>query len=64
MVWLVVVIGALLRFYNLGGDGLDGDEAASWIQAKDSLYQLIIRTAHDNYSAPQSYSLRRHQAVR
>ena len=48
-VGLVVAIGALLRFHNLGGESLWGDEAASWTQAKDSLADLIKRTADDNY---------------
>lgn len=46
---LVVVIGAVLRFHNLGGQSLWADEAASWYQSKDSLLDLIVRTAHDNY---------------
>jgi mannosyltransferase len=46
---LVVVIGALLRFHNLDGESLWLDEAASWTQAKDSLADLIKRTADDNY---------------
>jgi mannosyltransferase len=49
MVGLVLVVGAVLRFHNLGNEGLDDDEAASWIQAKDTLLDLIRRTAHDNY---------------
>jgi len=49
MVGLVLLVGAVLRFHNLGNEGLDDDEAASWIQAKDSLLDLIRRTAHDNY---------------
>jgi mannosyltransferase len=48
-VGLVVVIGALLRLHNLGTESLWCDEAASWTQAKDSLADLIKRTAHDNY---------------
>jgi len=48
-VGLVLVVGAVLRFHDLGGDSLDADEAASWIQAKDGLLDLIRRTAHDNY---------------
>lgn len=45
----VVVIAALLRFHNLGSESLWFDEAASWMQAKDSLADLIHRTAEDNY---------------
>ena len=48
-VGLVVAIGALLRFHNLGGESLWADEAASWTEAKDSLADLIKRTADDNY---------------
>jgi mannosyltransferase len=46
---MVVIVGALLRFHNLDGESIWFDEAASWIQAKDSLADLIKRTAHDNY---------------
>jgi 4-amino-4-deoxy-L-arabinose transferase-like glycosyltransferase len=46
---LVVVIGAVLRFHNLGGESLFVDEAGSWAQAKDGLIDLIKRTANDNY---------------
>ena len=48
-VGLVVVIGALLRLHNLGTESLWADEAASSTQAKDSLADLIKRTARDNY---------------
>jgi 4-amino-4-deoxy-L-arabinose transferase-like glycosyltransferase len=46
---LVLVVGALLRLHGLGGESLDGDELASWLQAKDSILDMIKRTAHDNY---------------
>jgi mannosyltransferase len=46
---VIVVIGALLRLHNLGSESLWFDEAASWMQAKDSLAALIQRTAADNY---------------
>ena len=46
-VGLVVVIGALLRLHNLGGESLWLDEADSWSKATDSLAGLIQRTADD-----------------
>ena len=46
---LIVVIAALLRFHNLGGQSVWLDEAVSWHQSKDSLVELIRRTAEDNY---------------
>jgi mannosyltransferase len=46
---LVVVVGALLRFHNLGGESIWLDEAQSWRQAHDSLVDLFVRTAHDTY---------------
>jgi hypothetical protein len=46
---LVVIVAALLRFYDLDGKSLYLDEGSSWFQAKDSLTDLIRRTAHDNY---------------
>lgn len=46
---VLVVISALLRFHNLGGESLWFDEVASWMQAKDGLADLIQRTAEDNY---------------
>jgi mannosyltransferase len=48
-VGLIVVIGALLRLHNLDAESIWWDEAASWVQSKDSLFDLIWRTAHDNY---------------
>ena len=35
---LVVIIGTLLRLHNLGIDSLWLDEAGSWSQSKDSLW--------------------------
>jgi 4-amino-4-deoxy-L-arabinose transferase-like glycosyltransferase len=46
---LIVVIGAVLRLHNLSAESLWYDEAVSWTQSKDSLLDLIVRTAHDNY---------------
>src|SRR5438094_4275009 len=46
---VVLVLGALLRFHNLGSESLWLDEVVSWTQAKDSLPDLIKRTADDNY---------------
>ena len=46
---LIAVIGALLRFHNLGGESLWLDEAGSWEQAKDGIVDLFKRTAQKNY---------------
>ena len=46
---VIVTAGAWLRFHNLGADSLWLDEAVSWQQSKDSLADLISRTAQDNY---------------
>ena len=53
----MVVIGALLRFHNLGGESLWVDEAVSWTQAKDSLADLIKQTAPDNYPSLHNLAL-------
>ena len=45
----IVLTGAWLRFHDLGVDSLWRDEAVSWLQSKDSLADLIRRTAEDNY---------------
>jgi uncharacterized membrane protein len=45
----IVLIGAWLRFRNLSVDSIWFDEAASWVQSKGSLSNLISATAHDNY---------------
>lgn len=50
--WAISAIGIIavfLRFYDLGSDSIWGDEAATWLQSRGSLGDLIIRTAHDNY---------------
>jgi uncharacterized membrane protein len=44
----IVIAGVWLRFYNLEVESLWLDEAASWQQSKDSLTDLITRTAQDN----------------
>ena len=49
---IIVAAGAWLRFHNLGVDSLWLDEAVSWKQSKDSLADLIRRTANDNYHPP------------
>lgn len=50
---VVIVIGALLRFHNLGRESLWFDEALSWSQAKDGLADLFQRTAEGaNYNPP------------
>ena len=46
---MIIVAGAWLRFHDLGAESLWFDEAASWSQSKDSLGELISRTAEDNY---------------
>jgi mannosyltransferase len=46
---LVVLIGALLRFHNLGDESLWRDEVSSWTQARGSFTDLIKQTANDNY---------------
>ena len=46
---VTVATGAWLRFHNLGAQSLWLDEAFSWWQSKDSLADLISRTAKDNY---------------
>jgi mannosyltransferase len=46
---VVFILGAWLRFHNLGSESLWLDEAVSWTQAKDGLAALIQRTAEDNY---------------
>jgi len=46
---VIVATGAWLRFHNLGASSLWTDEIASWFQSKDSLADLIRRTAQDNY---------------
>jgi uncharacterized membrane protein len=45
----VVVMGAWLRFRNLSVDSIWFDEAASWVQSKGSLGDLISTTAQENY---------------
>ena len=50
--WAISAIGIIavfLRFYDLGSDSIWGDEAATWLQSRGSLGDLIISTAHDNY---------------
>jgi uncharacterized membrane protein len=51
-VGLVITVGALVRLHNLGIDSLWLDEAISWSQSKDSLVDVIRRTASDNYYPP------------
>jgi mannosyltransferase len=46
---VMVVVGALLRLHNLGGESLWGDEVVSWWQVKGNLAHLIWSTAQDNY---------------
>ena len=46
---VIVAVGAWVRFQNLGTESLWSDETASWYQSKDSLADLIGRTARDNY---------------
>jgi hypothetical protein len=48
LVSFIVAIGALLSFHDLGGESLWLDEAVSWVQAKDSLIDMIKRTAQDS----------------
>ena len=45
----VAAVGAWLRFRNLAVESLWFDEAVSWYQSKDSVADLISRTADDNY---------------
>jgi uncharacterized membrane protein len=43
----IIVIGAWLRFHDLGAASLWLEEAFAWSQSKDSLGDLISRTAQD-----------------
>jgi uncharacterized membrane protein len=45
----ILVIGTWLRFRNLSADSIWLDEAASWLESKGSLAELISATAQDNY---------------
>jgi mannosyltransferase len=47
--FVIVAIGAWLRFHYLGADSLWLDEVVSWQQSKDGLADLITRVAQDNY---------------
>jgi uncharacterized membrane protein len=58
---IIVAAGAWLRFHNLGADSLWLDEAISWQQSKDSLPDLISRTAKDNY--PPLHNLFLHASI-
>jgi hypothetical protein len=57
LIGFVVVIGALVRFHDLGTRSLWGDEAGSWTQAKDGLADLIKRTAEDNITPLHNLAL-------
>ena len=46
---IIVAVGAWLRFQNLRVDSLWHDEAYSWYQSKDSIFDVIRRTAEDTY---------------
>jgi mannosyltransferase len=46
---IIIVVGAWLRLRNLSSDSIWFDEAASWLQSKGSLADLISATANDNY---------------
>jgi len=61
---LVVVIGALLRFYDLGSDSLWLDEAVSWTEAKDSLADLVWRSADDSVPHPPLFNLSLFAAIK
>jgi len=45
----LLAVAAWLRLRDLGADSVWYDEAASWLQSKGSLGQLIAGTARDNY---------------
>lgn len=45
----IVIVGTWLRLRNLGADSIWTDEAASWLQSKGTLVELISLTAGDNY---------------
>jgi 4-amino-4-deoxy-L-arabinose transferase-like glycosyltransferase len=54
---LIVIIGALLRFHNLGGESLWVDEALSWLEAKDGLSNLIKFTDIEQHPPLHSFAL-------
>jgi len=45
----VVVLGAILRFWDLGADSIWYDEAASLAQSSGTFFEVFARTAQDNY---------------
>jgi len=45
----IIVVGAWLRLRDLTTDSMWYDEAASWLQSKGTLAELISATAQDNY---------------
>lgn len=49
MLFIIVAMGAWLRFHNLSVDSLWHDEAYSWHQSKDSIFDVVRRTAEDTY---------------
>jgi uncharacterized membrane protein len=61
---LVVVIGALLRFYDLGSDSLWLDEAVSWTEAKNSLADLVWRSADEFVPHPPLFNLSLFAAIK
>ncbi|MCI5078438.1 glycosyltransferase family 39 protein [Oricola sp.] len=45
----VLVLAAALRVPELGRDSVWMDEAVSWFQARDGFFEMLRRTAQDNY---------------
>lgn len=54
---VITAVGAWLRFHDLALESLWFDEAASWYQSKDSVADLIARTANDNYPPLHNFLL-------